>query len=231
MNLILSRYWNYNIDGIAGTSWFLPAMFFTEILFVFMANIVGTKKISYSIYCVLVCVGFMTICKYNIKLLMAFDVLPFTLGFFAFGVTFKESLFKASLSIWFTILLAGIVAGCYWLPGLHCNVRTSTYFPPYIGWMVCLCVSVMIILIVKRFESIILKSSISGFIKSLGRNTLLIYLLHMEILRILPLNKIMFENVLLVSIVQCLITIGVLLLMIYIAKVINKHMAWTLGKF
>lgn len=230
IRLALLNYIDYNIVTISGTSWFLPAMFLTELVFILIVNVIGLKKWSYLLYTCIVGIGLITITQNRIDIPLALDVLPFTLGFFAIGVIFQTDIQRVNLSKRALIIMAIILVGCYWIPGLHCNIRTSSYQPLYIGWLVCLCISLVMIFMAKHVVPHIQKMKIYSFVKETGQNTLVIYLLHMEVLRILPLQKLGGNSMLQTTIIQILVTISVLYIMIVASRLIRKYLPWTLGK-
>lgn len=230
IRLALLNYIDYNIVTISGTSWFLPAMFLTELVFILIVNVIGLKKWTSLLYTCIVGIGLITITQNRIDIPLALDVLPFTLFFFAIGVLFQTDIQRVNLSRRASILMAIILVGCYWIPGLHCNIRTSSYQPLYIGWLVCSCISLVMIFMAKQVVPHIQKMRLYSFVKETGQNTLVIYLLHMEVLRILPLQKLGGNSVLQTTIMQIFVTICVLYIMIVASRLIRKYLPWTLGK-
>lgn len=76
-----------------------------------------------------------------------------------------------------------------------------------------------------------MSSILFSSIRFLGRNTLLIYLLHYEVLRIIPWKIFVIENSFELTIMQAVSTFGVLFVLSFAIRFINKYLAWSLGKF
>lgn len=227
---MLVKYYDYNISAVGATGWFLPAMFITEITYVIIANIFKIKPWTYIIYLAIVALGFLTIVKYNIDLPLALDVLPFSLGLFAFGALFKKYINIIPNTSKLTIVSLLLFMLCYWLPtgGL---LRTSSYSHGFVSWACILFMTVMAVVVFKEMEAYILKLPFAKFIMNIGRNTLVIYLLHYNLLvRILPLERWCFENVMVTTIIQFAVTFIITAIMVWIANIINKYLPWTLGR-
>lgn len=232
LKAILVSSYDFTCDGaISAFNWFLPAMFITEALFVVLSNILGIKKRTFIIYMVIAMLGMMLGVDYSMQLPLALYTIPFTIGFFAFGFIFRKNImacnYKTDL---LSILLFVFFFVWYFLP-VGANVRTSNYHPQYFCWFICIAVSLSLIMIIKHFECVIVKWKGYGVIRMIGKNTLLIYLLHLELLRVLPIKQLQMESVFVSTLCQIIITtmvIGVLLLLV---KFVNKYASWSLGKF
>lgn len=230
VKLALLNYIDYNVVTISGTSWFLPTMFLTELVFLIVVNVIGLRKVTFLFYLSIVSMGLLAITKNKMELPFALDVLPFSLGYFALGVLFQKEILHFKLSKVAFITLDGILVGCYWIDGLHCNIRTSSYHPIYIGWAACLFISLILILIVKHIEPYVQKVQCYSFIKEIGQNTLVIYLLHMEVLRILPLQKLGGDSLWQTTVIQIIVTVCVLYVMVVVSRNIRRYLPWSLGK-
>lgn len=227
---MLVKYYDYNISAIGATGWFLPTMFFTEIAFVIIANIFKIKPWTYIIYLAIAAIGFLTIVKYNIDLPLALDVLPFSLGLFAFGALFKKYIRSIPNNGRVAVLCILLLMFCYWLP-IDGLLRTSSYPHGFLNWTCILFMTVTAVVVFKEVEVYILRMPFAGFIRDVGRNTLVIYLLHYNLLvRILPLEQWCFENVLLTTAIQFVVTLFIIIIMVWMAKLINKYLPWTLGR-
>lgn len=222
---------DFTLSTITAFGWFLPALFLTELAFVILSNILGTNKKLFGFYIFIVMLGMHLGAFFIMKLPLALYVLPFTLGFFAFGFLFKNVIANARYKQKSISLLLALFVICWYFIPVIVNVRTSIYNPLYVSWFVCLLVSLAIIVLVHHFESRIVNCYSYKWVKFLGRNTLLIYLLHNEFIRILPLKKICIDSVSLSTMVQLLVTLGILCLLWFVIRFINKHLAWTIGNF
>ena len=231
LGLMLEKYYNFHVTTISATGWFLPAIFLTELLFVAMANVIGAGKRTTIFYLALVAAGLFFLDFDRTPLLFSLDVVPFTIAFFAFGFLFKQQLTaNKRLSPITVIALAAAVAACYWLP-VEANIRVCHYSPRYIAWLVCLLVSFALIYIIKNSEALIKHFPGYKWIGETGKNTLVIYLLHGEILRVLPFGSIAINSPLATTACQLMVTAGVVALCLLAAHFINRFLPWSLGKF
>lgn len=231
LGLMLEKYYNFHVTTISATGWFLPAIFLTELLFVAMANVIGAGKRTTIFYLALVAAGLFFLDFDRTPLLFSLDVVPFTIAFFAFGFLFKQQLTaNKRLSPITVIALAAAVAACYWLP-VEANIRVCHYSPRYIAWLVCLLVSFALIYIIKNSEALIKHFPGYKWIDETGKNTLVIYLLHGEILRVLPFGSIAINSPLATTACQLMVTAGVVALCLLAAHFINRFLPWSLGKF
>lgn len=231
LGLMLEKYYNFHVTTISATGWFLPAIFLTELLFVAMANVIGAGKRTTIFYLALVAAGLFFLDFDRTPLLFSLDVVPFTIAFFAFGFLFKQQLTaNKRLSPITVIALAAAVAACYWLP-VEANIRVCHYSPRYIAWLVCQLVSFALIYIIKNSEALIKHFPGYKWIGETGKNTLVIYLLHGEILRVLPFGSIAINSPLATTACQLMVTAGVVALCLLAAHFINRFLPWSLGKF
>lgn len=231
LSLMLEKYYNFHVTTISATGWFLPAIFLTELLFVAVANVAGTGKRTAVFYLALVAAGLLFLDFDQTPLLFSLDVIPFTAAFFAFGFLFKRQLAAPRRSAPITVMaLAVAVMACYWLP-VEANIRVCHYSPRYVAWPVCLLVSCALIYIIKNSEAFIRHLPGHKWIGETGRNTLVIYLLHGEILRVLPFGSITMNSTIAATACQLLITVGVVALCLLVARLINRFLPWSLGKF
>lgn len=129
-----------------------------------------------------------------------------------------------------SILILLFILCWYFLP-FGANIRVSKYHPIYICWFLCMILSLSIIEIIKHYEYIIVNNKLFKHISFLGKNTLLIYLLHLEIIRILPIKSMQIESVIISTVIQFLLTLCILYLLSFIIKFINRYMKWSLGRF
>lgn len=161
----------------------------TELLFVAVANVAGTGKCTAVFYLALLAAGLLFIDFDRTPLLFSLDVVPFSTTFFAFGFLFKQQLATPRRSAPIAVMtLVATVTACYWLP-VEANIRVCHYSPRYVAWPVCLLVSCALIYIIKNSEIFIRHLQGHKWIGETGRNTLVIYLLHGEILRVLHIGK------------------------------------------
>ncbi len=225
---MLQGYYDYHVSTISGTGWFLPAMFFTEVCFVFIANLIGTKKVTMIIYGVIT-IAFFILNQDIGPLYLAFDVVPFTLAFFAFGVLFQKQLRSWNVSRWSVWVFAFLLIALYWVP-THVNIRTSTYSHGVLTWIVCLLASVMFIFVLKACESKLKNMGLSKWLNLVGQNTLLIYLVHMELLRVIPYNLLESNNVYVTTFIQTIISLVVIMLILILSRFINRYIPWSIGK-
>ena len=223
---------DFSADTISAFRWFLPAMFLTEIIFVAISNVLGTKKRLAFLYITLA-IGGGILGERNLltKVPFALDIVPFTLGFFATGYLFKDFILRFSLRYKIAIFFLGLFICIWYFCPVDVNVRTSYYHPLYLSWFLCIAICLSIIFIVKHFEDVIRNSFAFSSIRFLGRNTLLIYLLHYEVLRIIPWNIFSVASSLWITLIQVVASLGVLLILSLVIRFINKHLAWSLGKF
>ena len=161
----------------------------------------------------------------------ALNVIPFTLGFYAVGFLFKDYILRFSFRHKVTLFFIGAFICIWYFCPIDVNVRTSYYHPLYLSWFLCIAICLSIIFIVKYFEGFIMSSILFSSIRFLGRNTLLIYLLHYEVLRIIPWKIFVIENSFELTIMQAVSTFGVLFVLSFAIRFINKYLAWSLGKF
>lgn len=230
-SILVSSY-DFTCDSaISAFNWFLPAMFITEVLFVVFSNILGDKKGTFIIYIVIAMLGMMSGCDYSMQLPLALYTIPFTLGFFAFGFIFRKNIMAYNYKTEILSLLLFIFFFVWYFLPVGANVRTSNYNPQYFCWFICIAVSLSLIQIVKHFECVIVKWKGYGVIRMMGKNTLLIYLLHLELLRVLPIKQLQIESVFVSTLLQLIVTLMVIGILLMAAKFINKYMAWSLGKF
>lgn len=165
------------------------------------------------------------------KVPFALEVIPFTLGFYAVGFLLKDYILRFSFRHKVTLFFIGTFICIWYFCPVDVNVRTSCYHPLHLSWFLCIAICLSIIFVVKYFEGFIRNSILFSSIRFLGRNTLLIYLLHYEVLRIIPWKIFVVENSLGVTIMQAVATLGVLFILSFAIRFINKHLAWSLGKF
>lgn len=228
----VSTSYDFSTDTISAFRWFLPAIFLTEIIFVAVSNVIGVKKLLAPLYIIFaMCGGYLVEEKLMPKVPFALDVIPFTLGFFAAGFIFKDYILKFSIRRKVVLIIFGTFICIWFFCPVDVNVRTSSYHPMYLSWFLCIVISLSIIFVVKYFENFIRNSIIFSSIRFLGRNTLLIYLLHYEILRIIPWKTIVVSNSFGLTIIQVLSTISVLFILSFAIRFINKYLPWSLGKF
>lgn len=222
---------DFTLDTISGFGWFLPAMFLTELLFVVISNCLGTQKKMFLLYIIFAMLGMRYGDMFIMQVPLAIDVLPFTLGFFALGYLFRNQIMSFQYkNISVSILILLFILCWYFLP-FGANIRVSKYHPIYICWFLCMILSLSIIEIIKHYEYIIVNNKLFKHISFLGKNTLLIYLLHLEIIRILPIKSMQIESVIISTVIQFLLTLCILYLLSFIIKFINRYMKWSLGRF
>lgn len=232
LNDFVCTSFDFNTDTISAFRWFLPAIFLTEIIFVAVSNIIGIKKYLAPLY-IMVAIwgGYLVEYKLMPTVPFALNVIPFTLGFYAVGFLFKDYILRFSFRHKVTIFFIGAFICIWYFCPIDVNVRTSYYHPLYLSWFLCIAICLSIIFIVKYFEGFIMSSILFSSIRFLGRNTLLIYLLHYEVLRIIPWKIFVIENSFELTIMQAVSTFGVLFVLSFAIRFINKYLAWSLGKF
>lgn len=169
--------------------------------------------------------------NYIMKLPLALYTIPFTLCFYAFGFLFRKDLMAFSYkNIVISIISTVFFSVWYFLPYVA-DVRTSYYHPSLHVFFVCIILSVVMIEIVKHHENAIVKIKGYKYVSMIGRNTLIIYVLHSELLRVLPLKHIPVDNMYVSSLIQFVVSIMVISIILVFSKIVNKYMYWSVGRF
>ncbi len=212
-----------------GIQWFLTALFLGEVIFVITANVIGTKRKTIILYMLFWIVGFLFIDFVDVSL--PFSLLPaiFAVPFLAMGFLFKEEIKECTFSKMWLLLSVIILVSLFFVDGLHVNMRTSAYVPMYsvvIGGVT----SLLIIFIVKNYESAFIKLRVYPYIKETGRNTLIILLLNSAIRKIL-LAAVHLQNPYLLFFAQLIATFIVIGIILALSRIVNKYCPQILGKF
>lgn len=218
-NILLMRGGNdayvYNI-----ALWFLPCLFFIEVIYYLIRNLIRREKICdiFLIVCSILTTYAFTFLKTEHRLIFSLDTVLITIGFYALGNLFKiTKILSKKIDKKFII---GIAVNLFFL------VIVSKYYGRYdlnnliinnvLGLWLCACLGIMLIYMVSKLFNNNL------WIEWLGKNSIIILVLHEPIKRIIlfiiskivniPIDSIR-ENpigIILITIVMCIIFIPII---------------------
>lgn len=223
----------YGWKGLA--LWFIPVLFFTEVLFAVLIKYLGkTSFISIIAICLLCLLGYFFSVK-NIHFPYKIEVVPTALVFYALGYYSKENMERIlvriiqSNKIVLLLIIALVIniAFCYLNEGKldMCFNNMNNFFFTYISAIAGILFSIFI----SYFLTIRLKegSSIKVFVTYLGRNTMIILGIHQIIKIGLSSASSLFDQTVYILLIKHAIF---WLLLHMVIVMINKHFYFFLGK-
>lgn len=225
--------WNNNPGYEAGMYWFLTSLFFTELIFVLLVNIL-TKRIAVicSLLLILI-VGFIKIEYFGVTLPLTLDTIPFTILVFSVGFFSKNIILNfhpnktIKIASIFFLIISYLLAGSMF----RMNIRTSTYSP---YWILGLSIFIVlaIILLIKSVKSK-KYSYISRMFILIGKNTLLLYCLNFMTIKIVVyfVPKTIFINPLISVLITLSLTLLVTSIILFIKYLFPRTINVLSGKF
>lgn len=223
---------NNQVIPYGGIQWFLTSLFFTELIFVVLRNIFKQKTVLLFVCVCFYLFGFMKLEMTDYVLPFSIDTTFFALPAFAFGVIFKDWIVKSTiLNQWYSKVLAIVLLAIpFFVDGYSLNMRTCSYGPWWI-LIVGIIISLLIMLLIKEYETRIVKFKYYSLIREIGQNTITLLLLNALVRKLLMFNHLPTDNYILMISEQIIGTIIVISIITFISRWINKHCPYLLGKF
>ena len=167
-----------NNDGfglILAPLWFLPALLFTEIIFVALYN--RLKKIDWKIF--LAAIFFASI-GFNVVLPMGIDIAFVSQIFILAGILIRKNNFVDKISLTSCVVLMLMVVFAFWF-NEHVNMTFRRYGDPILFYMGGLAGTVLLM----KISTLMTRGKIFSLISSCGRQSMMILILHPIIANVL----------------------------------------------
>lgn len=242
-NLMTSILWNNaNASAFGVIQWFLPCLFFSEIIFG------ALLKISKNIFYLSGGILFLSICGYLIPLALemrlpwALDCALMATAFYALGWISKKTLILEKISeliknrraiCWFIIIVVSIAM----LPSVFyngaVNMRTVTYGNYFLYIVNAVVYSFLIILVSMLLEQMLNHNAVCDMLERIGRNTLVVLLLNSTCVRV---YEVLFGSLLekfsetVVFVVNGIVAVIITIACVLMSEFINKYCPCLIGK-
>ena len=210
--------------GLPSIIWFLFVLYFSEILiFSCWKKTKNTQKRIYICVTLMLLAIFLDYIKFILPI--ALNVIPLAAFFVSFGNLFKEFILKCSkMNVFFSII--GVVF--LLLVSLYIEDYNNLHKGHIILWGYGVIVAIIGSLSITNLSKYIdnQNNQITKILIMLGKNSLIIYGVHLSLIRVVGVP--LFRD----DIFQyCLLNILVIILISFIAFLINKHAKFLLGKY
>ena len=225
-------FWN-NIPGHIGMYWFLTSLYFTEIVFVVIANLIKRKGMVVMVCAGFLLLGFLKVEIFGVTLPLTLDTLPFTLPFFCIGYYVKKQLYsfvpgKPVLAAAGCLLLVFLLLG----GSYGFNLRTFSYHP-HVIYLVAIAVTLSVAVFVKGIERRITTSRLHNVLSILGKESLFVYVMNAMMIKmvLMAVPKSQITSTPVSFVVSLVAAVVVVVITVYIRKMFRWPLDIMLGKF
>lgn len=242
-NLMTSILWNNaNASAFGVIQWFLPCLFFAEIIFIVLLKISKNNiLLSGGILLLSIC-GYLIPLALDIRLPWALDCALMASAFYGLGWITKKTLVlekisglvkKRKIVCWFIIAVVAIAM----IPSVFyngaVNMRTVTYGNYFLYIVNAIVYSFLLILASMLLEQALGYNKICGLLEWVGRNTLVVLLLNSTCVRVYEVlcGRLLGRlNEMAVFFVNGMVAVIIIVACVLMSEFINKYCPCLIGK-
>lgn len=165
----------YLFDEV-GVLWFLPVMFFTQVVYSILSNRLNIKILHLVVLLLLIFAYILSIRFAKDQLIpLNAHVVMGTLAIYHLGRVYKESGYRENFIVVIILALISIIS-IWFYPDNIFSIRSGYYGYPFVTLF---CAVVMILMVKNISEFIVKNNSLAKFFTSLGKESLFIMCFHM----------------------------------------------------